>query len=306
MPTSNFPRVSIITPSYNQAAYLEATLQSVLSQEYANLEYLVVDGGSTDGSAAIIERYADRLAWWVSEPDQGQADAINKGLGRATGEIVAWLNSDDLYRPGAIRWAVETMQANPGLGLVYADVEAIDAAGKVVNTISYQQYDLDDLLAFRIIGQPSVFMCRSVLEQAGLLQANFHYLLDHHLWIRMARLAGLQYVPKVWSAARYHPEAKNVAQPAAFGLEVYRILEWAKAQTDLAEHIQANPRRVQGGAHRLAARYLLDGGDSSQALATYFKALRKDPAYTLQHWHRMVYAFASMLGLGGLLKKFAK
>ncbi len=198
------------------------------------------------------------------------------------------------------------MQANPDLGLVYADVDAIDTTGNVVNTITYQPYDLDDLLAFRIIGQPSIFMRRTVLEQAGLLQADFHYLLDHQLWIRMARLAGLQYVPEVWSAARYHPAAKNVAQPAAFGREAYRILEWAKTQPDLAARIQANPRRIYGGAHRLAARYLLDGGEPGQALATYFKALGNDPAYTLQHWHRMVYAFASMFGLGGLLKKFAK
>jgi hypothetical protein len=144
------------------------------------------------------------------------------------------------------------------------------------------------------------------LEQAGFLQADFHYLLDHQLWIRMARRAGLQYVPEVWSAARYHPAAKNVAQPAAFGQEIYRILAWAETQPGLAEYIQANRRRVSGGAHRLAARYLLDGGAPGQALGTYFKALVNDPAYTLQHGHRMVYAFASMLGLGRLLKKLAK
>jgi glycosyltransferase involved in cell wall biosynthesis len=306
MPTQAFPRVSIVTPSFNQAAYLEATIQSVLSQEYANLEYIIVDGGSTDGSVEIIKKYADRLAWWVSEPDKGQADAINKGLARASGEIVAWLNSDDLYRPGAIWRAVMTLQTNPTVGLAYADVQAIDAAGKAVNTITYKQYDLDDLLAFRIIGQPSVFMRRTVLEKAGLLDQDFHYLLDHQLWIRMAHLSGLKYVPDIWSAARYHPDAKNVAQPAAFGLEAYRILEWAKTQPGLAEHIQAHPRRVNAGAHRLAARYLLDDGEPRQALVTYLKALRNDPFYTLQHLHRMLYAFASLLGLGGLLRKLAK
>jgi len=306
MPTHNLPRVSIITPSFNQAAYLEATIQSVLSQDYTNLEYMIVDGGSTDGSVEIIKKYASQLVWWVSEPDKGQADAINKGLARASGDIVAWLNSDDLYQPGAIWRAVVNMQANPAVGLAYADVHAIDAAGKAVNMITYKQYNLGDLLAFRIIGQPSVFMRRAILKQAGYLNLDFHYLLDHQLWIRMARLAGLKYVPEVWSAARYHPGAKNVAQPAAFGLEAYRILAWAETQPGLMEYTQANQRRVNAGAQRLAARYLLDGGAPRQALQTYFKALINDPGYTLQHGHRMLYAFACLLGLGKLLKLFNK
>ncbi len=107
------PLVSIITPSYNQVQYLEDTIQSVIQQDYPNIEYIVVDGGSTDGSLEVIERYKNKLAWWVSEPDQGQADAINKGFRKASGEIIAWLNSDDLYLPGAISSAVELFQENP-------------------------------------------------------------------------------------------------------------------------------------------------------------------------------------------------
>ena len=269
-----WPLVSIITPSYNQAEYLEETIRSVLEQDYPNLEYLVVDGGSTDGSVDVIRKYADRIDWWVSEPDKGQADALNKGMARAKGEIVAWLNSDDIYRPGAIKRAVEVLRAEPEVGMVYARLDSIDRGGEVFNTIHYRNFDLLDLLSFRIIGQPTVFMRRAVLEQAGALDASYNYLLDHHLWLRMARLAPMKYVPETWAAARHHASAKNVAQAARFGEEAFRILDWAAEEPLLGELVAANRRRVRAGAHRLDARYLLDGGEPRLALKAYGRVLR--------------------------------
>ena len=180
MSDASLPRVSIVTPSFNQAAFLEETIQSVLSQDYPELDYIVIDGGSTDGSVEIIEQYADRLAYWTSEKDSGQADAINKGLARTTGEIVAWLNSDDTYLPGAIHAAVEALQANPECGLVYGDVLAVDGQGQPTNLIRYEDWGLDGLLQFKIIGQPAVFMRREALAKAGELDTSFHFLLDHH------------------------------------------------------------------------------------------------------------------------------
>ena len=292
--------VSIITPSYNQAEYLEATIQSVLAQEYADLEYIIVDGGSTDGSVDIIQKYADQLSWWVSEPDQGQADGINKGLRRARGEVVAWLNSDDLYLPGAIQDAVDALRIDPDLGMVFGDAITVDPDGRPLNRLAFGDWGLPELMCFRIICQPAVFMRRSALDQVGYLDENFHYMLDHHLWLRIANKGSIKHFPGLWAAARHHPAAKNVSLAPKFSMETYRVLKWMKAHPDFKSDYQADQRRIKGGAHRLAARYYLDDGQSLKALGTYGRALFYWPDYAIKHWQRMAYAAISVISLGRL------
>ncbi|HQV94448.1 MAG TPA: glycosyltransferase family 2 protein, partial [Anaerolineales bacterium] len=223
------PLISIITPSFNQARYLEQTIQSVLGQDYPRIEYIVVDGASTDGSVEIIEKYGRRggvsppkITWWISEKDSGQADAINKGLVRATGDIVAWLNSDDYYLPSAVSAAMKLFEENPEVVLVYGNMLAVDEYGNPFNMLNYKQLTLQDLLCFQIIGQPAVFFRRSVLEKTGMLDSTFHFLLDHHLWIRIAQHGKILHVNQTWAAARYHAEAKNRAKAAEFGREAFR------------------------------------------------------------------------------------
>jgi len=294
---SDIPLVTIVTPSYNQAAFLEDTLRSVLAQDYPRIEYLVVDGGSTDGSPEITRKYADRLAWWVSEQDQGQASAILKGFARARGEILAWLNSDDLYLPGAVSSAVQTFRSRPEAGLVYGNAITVDENGEPYNRLDFLQYDLIDLMSFRIICQPSVFMRRQIYDQSGGIDPAYHYMLDHLLWVRMARIAAVHHVPQTWSAARFHPAAKNVAQAAGFSREILRMLQWMENNSQFEQLLQENSRKVLGGAYRLHARYLLDGGQPGPALRSYVRALIYRPRYAIEHWPRMLYAAASLVGL---------
>ena len=294
------PRISIVTPSYNQAAFLEMTIRSVLEQNYSDLEYIIIDGGSTDGSIEIIKKYSDRLAWWVSESDAGQADAINKGFRRATGEVIAWLNSDDLYAPGAIAQAVAVMEKNPDLGMVYGNAVTFDQDGFPLNDLIFDDWGLDGLLAFNVICQPAVFMRRAVLEKAGYLDTSYQFLLDHELWIRMARTASIRHVPELWAFARHHAEAKNVAQAAGFGHEAYRILDWAQHQPDLSALIETKPKPIWSAAHRFNARYLLDGGNARAAIKAYGRSLIVHPATAIKEWHRMLFAILSALGLGSL------
>ena len=292
--------VSIITPSYNQASYLEQTIRSVLEQDYPRIEYIVMDGASTDGSVEIIRKFESRLVYWESVKDAGQADAINKGFARATGEIVAWLNSDDYYLPGTVGKAVKIFEENPDVVLVYGDMLAVDEHGKTFNTLNYKQLTLEDLLCFQIIGQPAVFMRRSALQKASGLNLTFHFLLDHLLWIQIAKQGRILHVDQTWSAARYHAEAKNVAKAAEFGREAFRILETIAQDKDLAATLHKIDRRAHASAYRVDARYLLDGGLPGQALSAWFRALFIYPPVALKRMNIFVSAVLNGLGLGKL------
>jgi glycosyltransferase involved in cell wall biosynthesis len=293
------PLITIVTPSYNQSRYIEQTIRSVLAQNYPAIEYFVIDGGSTDSSVDVIRRYEKQLSGWVSEKDRGQADAINKGFQRASGEFIAWLNSDDIYQPGAIRKAIETFQKHPEAGLVYGNVLSIDQNSQAFNLQIFRPYALPDLMAFNIISQPAIFMRRSAFEQAGLLDLDYHLLLDHHLWLRMAALAPLVYIPATLAAARYHAEAKNLSRTADFGREAFKIVDWMGTAPGLAPVFEANRRRILAGAHRLDAFYLLDGGFYARALKAYGQAFRYNPPAALRETHRIAYAVLGLAGLAG-------
>lgn len=221
---SPLPLVSIITPSYNQATFLEETICSVLAQDYPHLEYLIVDGGSTDGSVEIIQRYANRLAWWVSEPDSGQTEAINKGLAKARGEIFAWLNSDDTYLPRAVTEAVAFLQDHPEIGMVYGDANLIDEAGELIGRFPARQTDYRRLRrGFVHIPQQAAFFRASLWRQVEPLDPSFFFAMDYDLWVRLARLAPLQYHPRLWANFRLHGRGKSVVSDDRCWPEMLRV-----------------------------------------------------------------------------------
>ena len=289
--------VSIVTPSFNQSVYLEQTIRSVLEQDYPDFEYIVIDGASTDGSVDIIKKYSSRLAYWISEKDSGQADAINKGMMRAKGEIVAWLNSDDYYLPGAIKSAVVAFESNPQAVMVYGNMLAVDQTGQTINQLHYHHLTLEDLLCFQIIGQPAVFMRRAAFEKAGGLDLNFHFMLDHQLWIKLAAQGQVVHINQTWAAARYHPLAKNRAQAPGFAREAFRLLDWAETQSDLAPILLRVQQRARASAQRVNARYLLDDGQSWNALKAWMRALIIHPPTALARLNLLGSALLNLVGL---------
>jgi glycosyltransferase involved in cell wall biosynthesis len=219
------PLVTIVTPSFNQGAFLEETILSVLAQDYPNIEYIVMDGGSTDNSVEIIQKYADRISLWVSEPDQGQTDAINKGFAKAHGNILAWLNSDDLLTPRAVSEVVEYLTGNPGVGMVYSGLDFINAQGKVIGKFPARQTDLRKLRhGYVHVPQPATFFKADLWKKVGPLDPTFFFAMDYDLWTRIARLTTPVYLPgKVWAKFRLHGGGKTVTADERCWPEMLRV-----------------------------------------------------------------------------------
>jgi hypothetical protein len=182
--------------------------------------------------------------------------------------------------------------------MVFGDALTMDPDGKPLNKLAFGDWGLSELMHFRVICQPAVFMRRSALEQVGYLNESFHFMLDHYLWLRIASEAPIKHIPRLWAAARHHMAAKNVSLAPKFSMEIYRMVDWMLLRPEFAPQMEADNRRIWGGAHRLAARYYLEGGQNMDALKAYGKSLVYWPSYALQHWHRMAFVIASLVGVG--------
>jgi glycosyltransferase involved in cell wall biosynthesis len=235
-----WPRVSIVTPSYNQGQFIEETIRSVLLQGYPDLEYIIIDGGSTDGSVEIIRKYEPWLAYWVSEKDSGQSDAINKGFARATGEFVAWLNSDDWYQPDVFASRATYLTQHSEVVLVYGDCNHVDEDGKVMwITYGSSCTAFDLAMEGNKFAQPSVFMRTSMLHKVGGLSLKLCYVMDYDLWVRMGLQGEMHPLPGIVANFRYQIRSKSVSSGYLFRLEE---LSWFKTSSFLETLLHEDQR----------------------------------------------------------------
>ena len=246
-------KVSIITPSLNQAQFFERTIQSVLAQQWTPLEHIVLDGGSTDGTLDILKKYGAHLRW-ISEPDKGQSDAVNKGIKMAAGDVVGWLNSDDIYYPGAVKLAVEFLAAHPEFDAVYGMADYIAADDSIIDTYPTEPWHFPRLKDVCFICQPALFLRRSVFERHGYLDTDLHYCMDYEYFLRLGR-AGVRfgYLETKLAGARMYVGNKTISgriEACAEVIEMFRRNfgrvpdSWlfgyahavAKQPTDMDEH----------------------------------------------------------------------
>jgi glycosyltransferase involved in cell wall biosynthesis len=219
------PRISIVTPSFNQGRYLEQTILSVLSQGYPNLEYIIIDGGSTDETVEIIRKYESHLAYWVSEPDGGQSEAINKGIALCTGEIFNWLCSDDYLEPGALSELAERF-ASPDVNVVAGRARLLFPDQSTAYSVTSVLDTAEEMLRKAHICQPSTFFRMRVVEQLGLLNPRLHYMMDAEWWVKYLLLhgkGGITQIPQVLANYRYHSASKSVKETAGFDQDKARL-----------------------------------------------------------------------------------
>ena len=222
------PKVSVITPSYNQGRFIERTIQSVLSQQFSgSLEYLVMDGGSRDETVPILRRYGDCIQW-VSEKDNGQGDAVNKGIQRSHGEILGWMNSDDIYYPGAIEAACDFFAAHPEIDVIYGNANHIDEHDQVLEPYPTEDWDFERFKERCYICQPAIFLRRSIVERVGPLDPRLYFCMDYEYWIRLA-LAGARFsrVDRLVAGSRMYATNKTLGGHVKSHAEINDMLRAA-------------------------------------------------------------------------------
>lgn len=279
------PLVSVITPSYQQARYLEATIRSVLDQDYPRLEYIVLDGGSSDGSAEIVARHADRLAHWESRRDEGQADAIARGWERARGQILAWLNSDDVYLPGAVLRAAQGFAEHPEAVVIYGNCDLVIEPGGEVRPLDVRQTDLVGMLLRRgLIAQPAAFARADAVRRVGGVSRDLHYYMDYDLWLRLLADGPAVYIGGA-PLARYrlHPQAKSAARAVELAPEYLRVLDRFYARPYVPPAAIAVRGAAYAQAHLSSARAAyLTRREPRRAVVSALRALRADPSSAVQ------------------------
>lgn len=217
------PKISIVTPSYNQAVFLERAILSVINQNYPNLEYIIIDGGSKDESLSIIKKYERHLSYWVSEPDRGQSHAINKGLAKCSGDYFAWLNSDDYLNPGVLPLVGEAFD-DPRVGTVCGEINVVDVRGNILEKRSSTRITFETLLNGNAqIIQPGAFHRKTLLDQLGGVDENLRYVMDYELWLRLGKHSSFVQLAEVLANYTVHPSSKTCSAFIKFLPEIDHV-----------------------------------------------------------------------------------
>ena len=265
-----YPLVSVITPSFNQAQYLEETILSVLNQDYDNIEYIIIDGESTDNSIDIIKKHENRISFWISERDCGQADAINKGFLKSKGEYICWLNSDDVLYPGFIKTRVFQFQQNPETDMIYGDV---DQGADIKNTWRRKGAQTSYLLMRKSleipIPQQSAVWRRNVLDKTGLLDPQWHVLLDRDYFIRISRNHRIKYIPGALAFFRIHQQSKSINEATKWAEE---LPVYYKSLTEKWIDYKKNRSQVMAHCYWHCSKIYFENGDTGSAVQFHEKS----------------------------------
>ena len=284
--TSTALLVSVVTPSYNAVRFIAETIRSVQAQDYAPIEHIVMDGGSTDGTVELLRQYPHLK--WISEPDRGQSDALNKGFKLAQGQFVGWLNADDTYNTGAVATAVKFLQTHPEVSIVYGDCAIIDEASRVTGLIATGAFSLAEQVLGNRIPQPSVFLRRSAVEASGGVNESLHYVMDYDLWLRLAAKGfKFAHVPGVLANFRICAGTKSVAQAERFWPEIVRCYERFFAISELPDDVQALKHQAcdralwQAGLAYFAAGDVASGRDFCRRAVEAGRLLETEPDWAV-------------------------
>jgi glycosyltransferase involved in cell wall biosynthesis len=269
----SLPLVSIVTPSYDQGRFIRETIESVLTQDYPNIEYWVIDGGSTDETISVLEEYEhDPRFHWISEKDEGQSDAINKGWSKCRGEIVAWLNSDDIYLPGAMRAQVSALLRHRECGIVYGDVLYVGQNGESIYKCYGRPYSVVELLRLSIPAQPTTFVRRRICEEIGPLDRRFRYSMDSEYWVRASKVTDVWYEARCIATYRLHDTSKTIANHSGFYEEWIAIAETFFSDPDISEVHKEQKPQVFADIYSRIAMIEAEQGSLSGASHYLFKA----------------------------------
>ena len=290
----SLPTLSVVTPAYNQAEFLRDTIDSVLSQDYPNIEHIVLDDGSTDDTAKILESYSNAVRW-ETQKNMGQTPTINKGWELTGGEFITWLNSDDtFYSSTSVSEGLQYLIDDPELGIIFGDSMFTEADGKEIEpTRPIANFTYEEMVRTceNSISQPSAFIRRAVIEKVGALDPKYYYFMDWDLWLRAGLHFGIRHVDKIWSTYRLHAESKTVAQSKKAAPELEYMYKKFFAREDIPQSLRRIEDEAMMNMYFTSGGYYLKGGDADSSAKMASRAWEVNPGgrFTQESVHKYLY-----------------